>query len=254
MILEAINYAATRIKTPHEFRPYVRYSVNLWARANRCQKVWAEHEENSRRFILAATAKLRQKRTAVVLGSGLVRDVPLRQLAAVFDTVVLVDLVHLASVRSRLYWQRQNNIVLNSRDLSGYEDLKAGKEPEPLSFLRLVPYLDLVISANLLSQIGTGARHRLEKEPAGAMPEDTLARLIRAHIDGLSGLPCKVCLITDTGFEVIDKNGALHQQEDLLHGVKPPKFAQRWNWPVVPFGEESKDYQIIHKVVASELT
>ena len=25
-------------------------------------------------------------------------------------------------------------------------------------------------------------------------------------------------------------------------------------WPVVPVGEESKDYRIIHKVVAAELT
>lgn len=253
MILEAINYAATYAKTPPEFRPHVRYSINLWARANRCRQNWAEHEENSRRFILAAASKLRQRRTAVVLGSGLVRDVPLGALASAFDTVVLVDLVHLASIRSKLWAKPGNNVVLSSRDLSGYDTLKAGLALEPLSFLRLVPYLDLVISANLLSQIGTGVQNRIEKETANAMPDDVLPRLIQAHIDGLSGLPCKVCLITDTGFEVIDKNGTHHQQEDLLHGVTVPKIVNGWDWPVVPFGEESRDYQIIHKVVASEL-
>ncbi|SCX04686.1 hypothetical protein DSM25558_0698 [Agrobacterium sp. DSM 25558] len=253
MILEAINYAATYRKTPPEFRPYIRYSVNLWARANRCGKAWAEHEENSQRFILTAAAKLRQRRTAVVLGSGLLRDVPLKQLAAAFDTVVLVDLVHLASVRAGL-WRHARSTVLSSRDLSGYDQLQAGQLLEPLSFLRQVPYLDFVISANLLSQIGTGVRKRIEKEPANAMPKDTLPRLIHAHIDGLSGLPCKACLVTDTAFEVIDKNGALHQKEDLLHGVTVPKIAREWDWPVVPFGEESRDYQIIHKVIASDLT
>ncbi|MBN7807405.1 hypothetical protein JZX86_18795 [Agrobacterium rosae] len=253
MILEAINYAATYRKTPPEFRPYIRYSINLWARANRCKQAWAEHEENSQRFILTAAAKLRQRRTAVVLGSGLVRDVPLKQLAAAFDTVVLVDLVHLASVRAGL-WRHARSTVLSSRDLSGYDQLQAGQLLEPLSFLRQVPYLDFVISANLLSQIGTGVRKRLEKEPANAMPGDTLPRLIHAHIDSLSGLPCKACLVTDTAFKVIDKNGVLHQKEDLLHGVTVPKIAREWDWPVVPFGEESRDYQIIHKVIASDLT
>ncbi|WP_284776996.1 hypothetical protein [Agrobacterium sp. lyk4-40-TYG-31] len=254
MILEAINYAATYRKTPPEFRPYIRYSVNLWARANRCGKAWAEHEDNSKRFILSAAGKLKQRRTAVVLGSGLLRDVPLQQLAAAFDTVVLVDLVHLASLRAKLYARHSRTVVLNHRDLSGYDDLKAGKPLEPLGFLRLVPYLDFVVSANLLSQIGTGIRNRLEKHPDPAMPQDALPQFIQAHLDGLSSLPCKACIITDTAFEVIDKNGTRHQQEDLLHGVSVPKIARGWDWPVVPFGEESRDYQIIHTVVASELT
>jgi len=254
MILEAINYAATYAKTPPEFRPYVRYSVNLWARANRCGKAWAQHEDNSRRFILTAASKLRQRRTAVVLGSGLARDVPLGALASAFDTVVLVDLVHLASLRAKLWVKPGNNVVLSSRDLSGYDTLKEAGPLEPLSFLRQVPYLDLVISANLLSQIGTGVQNRIEKEPAHTMPDDALPRLIQAHIDGLSGLPCKACLLTDTGFEVIDKNVGLQQQEDLLYGVTVPNIARQWDWPVVPFGEESRDYQIIHKVIAAELT
>lgn len=254
MILEAINYAATYTKTPAEFRPYIRYSVNLWARANRCAQAWGQHEENSRSFIMSSVAKLKQRRTVVVLGSGLLRDVPVQKLAALFDTVVLVDLVHLASVRARIAMQRRNNIMLTNRDLSGYDDLKAGLDVEPMGFLRQVPYLDLVISANLLSQIGTGARHRLEKESVGTMPTDTLSRLIQGHVERLSTLPCKSCLLTDTSFEVIDINGTLHQREDLLHGVDIPNVSKNWDWPVVPVGEESKDYSIIHKVVAAELT
>ena len=253
MILEALNYAGTFWKTEAAFRPHIRYSVNLGARANRCAKAWEEHEENSRRFILSTASRLKQRRTAVILGSGLLRDVPWRELAAGFDTLVLVDLVHLSSVRMKLYSRKYRNVVLNSRDLSGYDALKTGGALEPLSFLRQVPYLDLVVSANLLSQIGTGARQRMEQGRASGMPEDTLRRLIQAHVDGLSGLPCKVCLLTDASFDIIDRSGKVHQRQDLLHGVPVPNISQQWDWPVAPFGEEGKDYQIIHKVVASEV-
>lgn len=193
---------------------------------------------------------LRQRRTAVVLGSGLLRDVPIDALAASFDTVVLVDLVHLASVRLRLALKGRRNVRLIERDLSGYDQLAAGEEPEPLSFLRQVPYLDFVVSANLLSQIGLGVKRRLAAEPSGTMPEDALPRLIRAHIDGLAGLPCRTCLITDGSFSVIDRTGHLHETADLLHGVAAPEPKAHWQWPVAPLGEESRDYRVVHEVIA----
>ncbi len=57
------------------------------------------------------------------------------------------------------------NVRLIERDLSGYDDLAAGKDVEPLGFLRSVPYLDFVVSANLLSQIGRGVKRRFEAGP-----------------------------------------------------------------------------------------
>ncbi|MGK9040891.1 hypothetical protein KXS05_11005 [Rhizobium sp. SA279] len=254
MILEALQYAATRAVTPKEFRPHIRYSVNLWARANRCAKAWAEHENNSRQFVLQSARKLKQRRTAVVLGSGLLRDVPYDALVAMFDTVVLVDLVHLASVQAKLRLNAKKNVRIANRDLSGFDDVLAGRSAEPLDFLRRVPYLDLVVSANLLSQIGTGARHRLEREKIANAPDDLLPKLIHTHLEALAGLPCKACLITDTSFDVIGKDGNLHQHEDLLHGIVPPAPAAAWEWPLAPFGEESRDYRIVHHVIARELT
>ncbi|WP_245494207.1 hypothetical protein [Rhizobium leguminosarum] len=250
MITEALLYAATLPLTGKPHRKFIRYSVNLWSRAERCAGDWAEHEEMSRKAILAATADLRQKRTAVVLGSGLLRDVPIGVLARDFDTVVLVDLVHLASVRLWLSAKGYRNVRLIERDLSGYDELAAGREPEPLGFLRAVPYLDLVVSANLLSQIGRGVKRRHEAD-AGRMPEDTVERLIAAHLAGLSGLSCRSCLVTDIAYAVIDRNERTHEEADLLHGVLPPPAKASWTWPVAPLGEESKDYRIEHKVIAT---
>ncbi|WP_064686094.1 hypothetical protein [Rhizobium bangladeshense] len=250
MIAEALLYAATWPLTDKPHRKFVRYSVNLWSRAGRCAAEWAEHEEMSRNAIRAATADLRQKRTAVVLGSGLLRDVPIEALARDFDTVILVDLVHLASVRLWLSAKAYRNIRLIERDLSGYDDLAAGREPEPLGFLRSVPYLDFVVSANLLSQIGRGVKRRYEAED-GRMPADTVERLISAHLTGLSGLACRHCLVTDIAYAVIERNGRTHEEADLLHGVSPPPAKAIWTWPVAPLGEKSRDYRIEHKVMAA---
>ncbi|UVD57522.1 hypothetical protein NE852_04785 [Rhizobium sp. Pop5] len=249
MIAEALLYAATLPLTGKPHRKFIRYSVNLWSRAGRCARDWAEHEERSRNAIRAASADLRQKRTAVVLGSGLLRDVPIEELARDFDTVVLVDLVHLASVRLWLAAKGYRNVRLIERDLSGYDDLAAGAGPEPLGFLRSVPYLDFVVSANLLSQIGRGVKRRYEAD-AGRMPPDTVERLIAAHLAGLSGLACRSCLVTDIAYAVIDRNGRTHEEADLLHGISPPPAKAAWTWPVAPLGEESKEYRIEHKVVA----
>ena len=247
MILEALNYAATWPVTSAAHRPFIRSSVNLWARANRCAKDWAGHERRTKTAILEAAGKCRQKRTVVVLGSGLLRDVPVVELAQLFDTVVLVDLVHLASVRCWIAMKGLKNVRLIERDLSGLDAALSGQALEPLAFLRQVPYLDLVVSANLLSQIGIGAARRLDGHSAQA---DILARVISAHIDGLAQVAAATCLVTDVSYTVIDRREARHETVDLLHGVDlGPGFAA-WDWPVIPFGEERRDYRIEHHVIA----
>ncbi|WP_027487257.1 hypothetical protein [Allorhizobium undicola] len=250
MILEALNYAATWKVTTPPHRPFIRSSIDLWSRARRCKAQWAEHEENTRRAILAAASAASPRRTAVILGSGLLRDVPIRPLAAAFDTVVLIDLVHVASVRAWLAAQGLKNIRLIERDLSGYDLLQAGRPVEPLDFLRRVPYLDFVASANLLSQIGRGVKRRMKLQPDAAMPEDAVSRLIHAHVEGLAQLPAKTCLVTDTSFDLIDRNGVLRESTDLMAGVKLPPQKAEWRWPVAPPGEESRDYRIEHHVGA----
>ena len=249
MILGAMQYAATYPVTPKEFRPFIRSSVGLWSRAERCARAWAPHEENCKAFILDKIAGMKQRRTAVVLGSGLLRDVPAAALASAFDTVVLVDLVHLASVRIWLSTKRLSNMRLIWRDLSGLETTLAGKVPEPLAFLRQVPYLDLVVSANILSQIAVGAKRspELANNPS---KDDILRAMIKGHIDGMAGLPCKTALITDIGYRVRDRNGTILEEDDLLCGLPPPPANASWTWPVAPFGEIDRNCEAVHEVIA----
>lgn len=254
MIAEALLHLATLPLTSPSHRRFIRSSVSLWSRARRCRKAWAEHEMRSQKAMLEAIADLKQRRTAVVLGSGLLRDVPIKALVEAFDTVVLIDLVHLASVRLSLKARRLGTVRLIERDVSGYDQIEAGEPLEPLGFLRQVPYLDFVVSANLLSQIGRGVQRRLAAEPKGRMPDDTAALLVEAHLRGLSALACRTCLVTDIAYAVIDRTGRTHERSDLLLGISPPAAIDRWTWPVAPLGEESKDYQIVHDVIASRLS
>ncbi|MBP2463552.1 MULTISPECIES: hypothetical protein [unclassified Rhizobium] len=249
MILEALHYTATLPVTPAEFRPFIRSSVNLWSRARRCADAWAPHEENCKTFIRETIADMKQRRTVVVLGSGLLRDVPIEDLAKGFDTVVLVDLVHLASVRLRMLARRYRNVRLISRNLSGLDSALSGAVPEPLAFLRQVPYLDLVVSANILSQIGVGARRQLE-ETRHAEPDAIVANLVNAHLDGIAALPCRQILLTDTAYRIVDRQGEVLETTDLLAGVTPPQAVRAWTWPVAPYGELGRAYQAVHDVIA----
>ncbi len=183
----------------------------------------------------------------VVLGSGLLRDVPVAALSRLFDTVVLVDLVHLASVRSWLAIKRFRNIRLIERDLSGLDALLAAQPFEPLSFLRQVLYLDLAVSANLLSQIGIGAARRLDGH---ADKRALLRQVIGAHVEGLAQVSAETCLVTDVSYTVIDRSGGSHETVDMMHGADLGDVRAEWDWPVIPFGEESRDYQILHHVIA----
>lgn len=192
---------------------------------------------------------MRQRRTVVVLGSGLLRDVPVETLERAFDTVVLVDLVHLAGMRLWLKAKRLGNVRLISRDLSGLDAALAGEPVEPLGFLRQVPYLDLVVSANLLSQIGVGTERRLEACEV-RHPSASVSQLIEAHLRGLETLPCSTVLLSDVAFKVEDRLGVTRETVSLLHGVAAPGADEQWKWPVVPFGEESREYTIVHDVVA----
>lgn len=238
MILEALMYAASWPAAGAAGRGQLSASVSLWSRARRCRADWAPHEARCKAAISTVVAGLRPRRTAVVLGSGLCRDVPIDLLSRSFETVVLVDLVHLLPVR--LMAARRRNLRLVERDLAG---------PDGLAFLRQVPYLDLVISANLLSQLPIGLARR---RGAPLSPEEG-AFVIAGHLSALNALPAPALLLTDTAFRAVDGRGRENPETDLLFSVTPPPAFDSWIWTVVPAGEEDDNYRIDHRVIAARL-
>lgn len=189
---------------------------------------------------MKAMEALPQKRVAVVLGSGLLRDVPIKALSESFREVRLYDLQHLASVRAWVAMKGLRNLRFEHRDLSGYR-----RNGQPLDFLKEIIDLDLVVSANLLSQIGVGIGRIAKDEPVSPVPG-----LLQAHLDGLSALAARTCLITDVSYEVIDASGTVLERDDLMHGVTLPDAEAEWQWTVAPFGELDPTYQAVHRVLA----
>ncbi|WP_246732996.1 hypothetical protein [Methylobacterium sp. BTF04] len=130
-------------------------------------------------------------------------DVPLDVLAATFREVRLVDAVHLRPARRQA--RAYPNVTFVTAEISGaaacFHDGDA-TITDPLGPLCGDPEVDLVISANVLSQLPIlpldwfGSRGRVP-------PPDLGRRIVRGHLDGLGRLSARVCLVTDV--EQVDK-------------------------------------------------
>ena len=150
MIAEMIHYAASYFSTPKDFRQHLKGAVGLWSRGKRCRKYWADHEEKSKQFIAAEIAKLKMRRTCVVLGSGLLRDVPIELLAKTFDTVVLIDLAHLNAARMKVGKLKQSrNVKFIHRDVAEIDRWMAGETVEPMAFLRPPKTCSMSVCTNM---------------------------------------------------------------------------------------------------------
>jgi hypothetical protein len=225
MILEALHFAAAFVMSGRRRPSEIASSVGLWSRAKRCRKAWAPHEENCQAFVEEKVSQLVEHRTVAVLGSGLCREIPLDYLSKQFKRVELYDLVHLPAVKWLARRERLANVFFFERDLS-----------KDLSFLNAVEGLDLVISADLVSQMG--------------LRSDDPQRVIKNHIAELLGGSWTPCLITDIAYRVMNLEGEQVAEKDLFAGVTPPPAFKSWEWTVAPFGEEDRNLEFIHHVIA----
>ena len=231
----------------------VAESAALWARGLRQRKAWAPHHARCRAVVTGVIDELPSHRSVVVLGSGLVRDVPLALLRERFARVVLVDAVHLPQIRLRMVLYR--NVVLMTRDLSGIMGWLAGEGAgriDPVADLVGDETVDLVISANLLSQLAWPVEDWLEAHPVQAetLPADLPRRCIAWHVEDLARFGGRVCLISDVETVARDGKGAIVETLDLMRGVAMPAADESWDWPVAPRGEEAGDLETVHRVCA----
>lgn len=231
----------------------LRESVALWARGLRQRKGWRPHHQRCQAIVAEVIRALPRHRTAVVLGSGLVRDVPLDLLCARFARVVLVDAVHLPQVRFRMALRRP--VTLLTRDLTGVMGWLAGERQgrsDPLADLKADETVDLVVSANLMSQLAWPIEDWLEENPerAAELPAELPARCIAWHLADLAAFSGRVCLISDVEMVERDPAGGITDRLDLARGVSLPPEDESWSWTVAPFGEAERDREYVHRVCA----
>jgi hypothetical protein len=229
-------------------------AVARWSRATRCQTAWAAHEARCHDVVREAMAALPQRRTVIVLGSGLCRDVPLADLAREFARVVLIDAVHLWPVRVRL--RRFPNVETRSRDLTGAVEWLIGKGEgrlSPLADFHADAQVDLVISANCLSQLPLGLDGWIDADEkrVARWGEDFADQAIDWHIDDLRGFAAPVCLLTDVEMMTRDAGGREIERLDLMRGRwAAPGPDAAWEWMVSPPGETRAGLMHVHAVKA----
>lgn len=252
MLPELALYALSPTTLAHHRTGLAAKAVSLWSRAFRCRAAWAPHEAACHAIVAQAVEGLKQRRTAVVLGSGLMRDVPLPLLARSFQGVVLVDAVHLLPLRLKA--RRFANVRLITADLSGAIAWLEGRMPErvnPLVGLCDGADVDLVISANLASQLGLGLSDWAARTPARRArlqcdPDDLPLIAAGWHIDDLAALPGRVCLLSDLSYEERPVSGTASATWPLVPQAHLPAPDATWEWLVAPAGEESAAYARIH--------
>ncbi|AWN54369.1 hypothetical protein [Methylobacterium sp. 17Sr1-1] len=252
MLLDLLHWLVQPASPAARRLGYAGDSVRLASRSRRCRAAWAPHLAAAKDAVRAAMDNLPRRDTAVVLGSGLLDDVPIDSLAGAFRRVVLVDAVH--PWRGRLRARGHPNVARLVHDLSGTQDLLLGRGE---GFGPVLPPVcreaDLVVSANLLSQLPILPVARLEA--AGRLgpwtdPEAFGARIVAAHLDALAGLPARVCLVADRDETEEDRDGRVLERIDLLYGVDPGPAPREWEWVLAPFGEVARDRRLVHRVAA----
>lgn len=241
---------------------YLKTLIDFEARAKKRKAEWAPHHRHCCEAIEAAAAECVDWRRAVVLGSGLLYDIPLKRLSDTFEEVVLVDIFHMPSAQEQA--AQYKNVKLMREDITGVaEDLflkppTPGNAvlPQPLFRLPedLTRQVDLTVSANILSHLPQlPVKWLTEGRRFAAAVLDNFARdMIKAHLSQLEHAPGVVCMIAETTrLEIID--GRSVGEDDLLYGIDLP-LADRpdvtwtWTWDLYPKPDLHRNRDVVHKV------
>jgi len=234
---------------------YLYEIIAMKSRHGRNRAAWEPHLENTRRFVLSSAEKCRNRNKVVVLGSGLLLDVPLRELSSMFREVVLLDIVLLPDVIKSA--RRYDNVRILQHDVTNivrklHENILQGRNELPESSPSIPEINDdtgLVVSLNILSQLLVMPRAYALKKLRD-LDEDRLddwcGNIVRLHCAFLASLSCSVCLIADHEFIQRDRQGTIVSRGSTISGFTLPKPDASWSWNIVPPGED-------HRFLSKEL-
>lgn len=260
MLKEFITHLLTPAPRYVKKMGYLHELIAISERHKRCHKSWQPHLDRCKEFIRKAITHCHRRKKAVILGAGLLLDIPLKELAGGFEEVVLVDIVHLSKTRREA--GKYRNVSLLNADITGIaEAIYSKRQLATIDIKGALPgcdtETDLVVSANILSQLAlcpvgflTEKCHVTERTA-----QNWGKNLIEAHLIRLSKLECTVCLITDNKLSFVDKSGNRYAVQDTLYGIIPQKLLhnihheETWQWEIAPLGEISEDCRMTLEVM-----
>lgn len=255
MLLELLEYLTTDCPPYARRLGYLTEAIAIKARYQRHCEAWGPHLARSRAVVNRAVEACAGRRTAIVLGSGLLLDIPIGALAAAFERVLCVDVVHLRAARRVA--ARYPSVSLVTGDVTGLADdlerrIADGWTGAPVpapTLLHDEAAVDLVISANIAAQLPVIPAAALRRAGVDDAAVGSFCRdIVRAHLAYLAGFGAPVCLITERGRETCDRDGAILRIEDALFGVSLPDDGENWLWEMAPVGEVDRRHAIRNQV------
>jgi hypothetical protein len=238
----------------------VHEHVAITFRRRRAGRAWAPHLEASRAAILAAAGHCSHHTRVLVIAAGDCADVPVAELAARFDEVVLSDVV-LGPELGRHVRAGHGRVRTEIWDATGVLERLAGTwghlgtpEIEAL-FANTDPgpppggEPDLVISANCISQLGVVPLDRFTAPDADeAFIARCAAAAARRHQHWLAQRPGVRVLLGDVARRDVAPGGRELRRE-CVPGMEELRVPDRsWDWMIAPIPEFSREFHRVHEV------
>lgn len=233
--------------------------IAIHFREKRCRPEWIAHRQKCQSFISDSIDSIKHKERVLILGSGHFHEIPLKKLSDTFGEVIAVDIVHLPHARSLA--NSLPNVRLVEQDLTQWLYKLVNKPISKAGWLDIdIPtyfqnqHFDLVISANLLSQIHLAPKRKLEEIASKHLITEIeinnfCQEITDAHLKYLLNFKnSKVLLISDVETTILNKEKVIIEKYSLDYKSQLPTPQKTWTWNVAPLGEISKEYSLQMKV------
>ena len=254
MILELLAYFNAKATKEARKFGHLYESIALVTREKRCRAFWLSHRTMCKEFISGQIKNANAKNSVLVLGSGPLHEIPLDLLAKSFISIDLVDVVHLKSTKKE--YAHHKNVNFIEADITELEKdiLKTKRIINKIPTQFIDKNYDLVISANLLSQLSYHLRNYLDKHKSTRLTEkhldDFANQITLDHFNYLQNFNCPVILITDIMTCFLNKNDEIIDFSSPYINFSLPEPLQVWWWNLAPIPEYQKDVALKMKVAA----
>ena len=225
---------------------YLNEAIGMRRRARERGEFWQPHLDNTRRFVLSSAAACPIRNRALILGSGLLLDLPLAELSSLFREVVLADVVCLPEARRQI--GKYRNVSFIEHDVTGiaerlYLNRHRGIRDLPEPETPVLPAdADFVVSLNILSQVWVIPRAFVLAEFPGidkGRLEEWCSEISASHDRMLRQASPFVCLVADHAFVQRDKAGAVCNRGSTIGRLVLQDPDESWTWLIDP-GEKGR--------------
>ncbi len=250
MLLDLISYLTTPCSVYLRNMGYLSETIDMRKRARGNRAAWQPHLDATAKFVLASAECCPKKGTVVILGSGLLLDLPIEELSQQFQHVILKDVICLPEVRKQI--RHFSNITFRESDATGIAEtlyrngLQGIHElPKPVSVRpQDEQAADLIVSLNILSQLWIVPRAYVGQHLRGLPPDQVdewCSRITEAHYNSVRALSGSVCLVADHAFIKRDRTDRILCKGSTIGTLLLPEPDTSWTWNIAPLTKRSPD-------------